>query len=226
MEVSWMTDSGRLWAEPSLDIDEQTERASPLVADQEIRVLARANRLAIRCETPARRHHHASGTDVVDFPLRCVAQAHPECRFRWVRVTLDLSDTADASITDLSPRDEISEHPVKISTTYNGGLKFDIATLPVHPELSAERSTEQDVYFPKISVSGVDFSYAMWDFTAAGEEPLKVDRPLRLLATVSASAAEIPVRLTLRAAVAARGLPGRIPLIGRQTKTIPLTTQA
>jgi hypothetical protein len=226
MEVSWMTDPGQLWAEPSLDIDEQFERAGPLVADQEIRVLARANRLAVRCDTAARHHGHAPDTDVIDFLLRCVAQAHPECRFRWVRVTLDLSSTAEASITDLSPRDEISEHPVKISTTYSGGLKFDIAALPIHPELSAERGTEQDVYFPKISVSGIDFSYAMWDFTAVGEEPLKVDRPLRLLATVPASATEIPVRLTLRAAVAARGLPGRIPLIGRQTKTIPLATQA
>ena len=64
-------------------------------------------------------------------------------------MTLDLSGTAEASITDLSPRDEISEHPVKISTTYTGGLKFDIAMLPVHPELSAEHSTEQDVYFPQ-----------------------------------------------------------------------------
>jgi hypothetical protein len=226
MEVTWMTDSGQLWAEPPLDIDEQTERAGPLAADQQIRVLARANRLAIRCDTAVRHHGDAPGTDVIDFPLRCVAHAHPECRFRWVRMTLDLSGTPEASITDLSPRDEISEHPVKVSTTYTGGLKFDIAMLPVDPELSAERSTEQDVYFPKISVSGVDFGYAMWDFIAVGEEPLKVDRPLRLLATVPASAAEIPVRLTLRAAVAARGLPGRIPLIGRQTKTLPLETQA
>jgi hypothetical protein len=53
------------------------------------------------------------------------------------------------------------------------GLKFDIAALPVHPELSAGRGTEQDVYYPKISVSGIDFGYAMWDLTAVGEEPLK-----------------------------------------------------
>lgn len=221
-----MTDPDQWWAEPSLDIDQQTERGGPLTADQEIRVLARANRLAIRCDAAARHRGDAPGTDVIDFPLHCVAHAHPECRFRWVRVTLDLSGTAEASITDLSPRDEISEHPVKISTTYTGGLKFDIAMLPVHPELSAEHSTEQDVYFPKISVSGVDFGYAMWDFTAIGDEPLKVDRPLRLLATVPASAAEIPARIILRASVVARGLPGRIPLVGRQTKTIPLKHQA
>jgi hypothetical protein len=62
----------------------------------------------------------------------------------------------------------------------------------------------------------------MWDFTAVGEEPLKVDRPLRLLAAVPASGSDIPVQLTLRALVTARGAVGRIPLIGRQNTTIPL----
>ena len=49
-----MTDPDQWWAEPSLDIDQQTERGGPLTADQEIRVLARANRLAIRCDAAAR----------------------------------------------------------------------------------------------------------------------------------------------------------------------------
>ncbi len=221
-----MTDPGQPWAEPPLEIDENTERAAPLIADEEIRVLARASRIAIRCETAVRHRDGTSDADMIDFPLRCVAHPHPECRFRWVRVTLDLSATAEASITDLSPRDEVSEHPVKITTTYSGGLKFDIAMLPVHPELSAERTNEQDVYFPKITASGTGFGYAIWDFTAVGEEPLKVDRPLRLLAAIPASAAQIPVSVTVRAAVAARGLAGRVPLLGRQTKTIPLRIDA
>ena len=221
-----MTGSGQAWAEPVLEIDEHTERGEPIIADQQIRVLARANRLAIRCEPATRHDGPAPGTNVLDFQLRCVAHAHPECRFRWVRVTLNLSETDGASITDLSPRDEVSEHPVKVTTSYSGGLKFDIATLPVHPELSAQRETEQDVYFPKISVSGIDFGYAMWDFSAVGEEPLKVDRPLRLLASVPASGSQVPVQLTLRALVTARGATGRIPLIGRQNTTIPLSTSA
>ena len=219
-----MTVSGQAWADPVLEIDEDTERGEPIVADQEIRVLARANRLAIRCDPATRYDGPTPGTKVLDFQLRCVAHAHPECRFRWVRVTLNLSETDGASITDLSPRDEVSEHPVKITTSYSGGLKFDIASLPVHPELSAERGTEQDVYFPKISVSGIDFSYAMWDFTAVGEEPLKVDRPLRLLASVPDAGLQVPVQLTLRALVTARGVTGRIPLIGRQNTTLPLST--
>jgi hypothetical protein len=219
-----VTVSGQAWAEPVLEIDEDTERGEPIVADREIRVLARSNRLALRCDPATRHDGPTPGTDVLDFQLRCVAHPHPECQFRWVRVTLNLSETDGVSITDLSPRDEVSEHPVKITTSYSGGLKFDIAALPVHPELSAERGTEQDVYFPKLSVSGIDFGYAMWDFTAVGEEPLKVDRPLRLLASVPDADRQVPVHLTLRALVTARGLTGRIPLIGRQSTTIPLST--
>jgi hypothetical protein len=220
-----VTDWDQAWAEPALEIDEQAERGV-LIADEEIRVLARASRLALRCDPATRHAGPEPGTQLLDFPLRCVAHAHPDCRFRWVRVTLNLGETDGAYVTDLSPRDEVSEHPVKVTTTYTGGLKFDIAALPLHPELSAERATEQDVFFPKVSVSGVDFSYAMWDFTAVGEEPLKVDRPLRLLAAVPAAANPVPVQLTLRALVTARGLPGRIPLIGRQQVTIPLAASA
>jgi hypothetical protein len=221
-----MNDLAQLWAEPPLDLDVQSERAGPLIADEQVRLLARGNRLAIRCDPAARHRGSTPGTDMIDYRIRCVAHPHPKCTFRWVRLTLDLSGTPRASITDLSPRDEVSDHPVKITTSYRGGLKFDIGMLPVHPEVTAEHATEQDVYFPRISVSGIDLNYALWDFMAAGSEPLKVDRPLRLLAAVPASTAEIPILLTLRAEITAHGVTGRIPLIGRQTKTIPLRTTA
>jgi hypothetical protein len=211
----------QIWAEPDLEIDESSERGGGRI-DQEIRVLARANRLALGCD-PATRHPGTSpGTDVIDFPLRCIAHAHPDCRFRWARITLDLAGTPDASISDLSPRDEISEHPVKISTKYGGGLKFDLTAVPIKPDVSAERATEQDVYFPTVTVSGVGFSHAIWDFTAVGDAPLHVDRSLRLLASVPSASVEVPVRLTLRASVTAGGFLGKIPLIGRQNVTIPM----
>src|ERR1700677_3891232 len=101
-----MAASHRPWAEPALEIDEQTERGGAIGVDQEIRVLARANRLAIHCDPTTRHAGPTAGTQLLDFQLRCVAHAHPECRFRWVRVTLNLSETDGAYVTDLSPRDE------------------------------------------------------------------------------------------------------------------------
>jgi hypothetical protein len=214
------------WVEPQLEIDEESERGGQVRADKDIRVKGRASRLAIGCDPATRHPSDSPALDVIDFPLRCRAHAHPDCRFRWARVTLDLGSTPGASIRDLSPRNEISDHPVKISTKYHGGLSFAITAVPVHPDVTAERSTEEDVYFPTITVSGVGFSYAIWDFTAVGDAPLIVDRELRLLATVPAAAGEIPARVTLRALVTARGFLGKIPLVGRQNAVIPLEERA
>jgi hypothetical protein len=215
---------GQPWAEPVLDIDEDAiaERAEPIILDREIRVLARANRIALVREPAARHPGQLPGLDAIDFPLRCVAHAHPDCRFRWVRITLDLAGASGSSIRDLSPRDEITDHPVKITTSYHGGLSFAVAALPLHPDLAAERTTERDVYFPTITTSGIGLTHAIWDFTAVASNALHVDRSLRLLATIPASTPQVPVKITLRASVIARGVLGAIPLIGRQSATIPV----
>ena len=214
------------WAAPGLELDEGAliERAETLTVDRDISVLARANRLALFRDRTSR--HPASegtgGMDTVDVPLHCVAHAHPDCRFRWVRITLDLARTAGAVIHDVSPRDEVAEHPVKITTTYHGGLNFNIAAIALTPEISADRSTERDVYFPAVTVSGPGLTHAIWDFTAIANAPLHVDRDLRLLAGVPADVTEIEVRLTLRASVTATGVTGVIPLIGRHNAKIEI----
>jgi hypothetical protein len=210
------------WAEPDLDIDDDAlaERAETLAVDRDVRLLARANRLAVMRERVTRHGAVQEGVDTLDIPLRCVAHAHPDCRFRWVRVTLDLSPTPGAAISDLSPRDEITEHPVKITTTYYGGLSFEIAHVPLKSELSAERTTERDVYFPTITTSGIGLAHAIWDFTADDGTPLHLDRRLRLLTTLPAGTDRIEARLTLRAAVAAKGVTGTVPLIGHHSGTI------
>ena len=212
------------WAAPDLDIDATAplERGGTLTVDHDIKVLARANRLALHRDRFSRypAGEDTRGMDIVDIPLYCVAHAHPDCRFRWVRITLDLGSNTDVVIQDMSPRDEVADHPVKITTTYHGGLSFTIASVPVAPEVWVEHSMERDVYFPTVTVSGAKLTHAIWDFTAIAGGPLHVNRDLRLLVGVPAALAEIEVRLTLRAAVVAAGFPGVIPLIGRQTVKI------
>ena len=215
---------GLPWAAPTLEIDDSAERATGRVLDEQIRVLARENRLAVVRDIVAR-HPLADGVVAIEVPLRCVAQAHPDCRFRWVRITVDLGGTEGVSICDLSPRDEVSEQPVKVTTTYHGGLSFSIAAVALSPEVSADRTTEHDVYFPTVTSSGIGLAAALWDFTAVADSALHVDRVLRLLVAAPAAASQIPVRLTLRASVTARGFAGRIPLIGRQNVKIPLDDQ-
>ncbi len=210
------------WAEFELDVDDDAlaERAETVVVDRELRLRTRANRLALVRSAPVRHSAAGTGIDAVDLQLRCVAHAHPGCHFRWVRVTLDASPTPGATISDLSPRSEISDHPVRITTTYHGGLSFNIAHVPLSPEVSSERTTERDVYYPTVTVSGIGLQHAIWDFVALDGSPLYLDRQLRLLLSVPSEAAELPTRLTVRAAIALDGIAGTIPVLGRRTATI------
>jgi hypothetical protein len=213
-----------VWADVPLDVDDGAvaERAESASVDEEVRLLARANRLALVRDKATRHADAHQGLDVVDVPLRCVAHAHPSCRFRWVRVTIDLSGTVGAKVSDLVPREEISDHPVKITTSYQGGLSFSIAHLPVKPDVSGTHTTERDVYYPTVTSSGIGLTHAIWDFTARDGSPLHLDRQLRLLLTLPAAATTIGAQLSVRATVAANGLVGTIPLIGRHKAAIRL----
>ncbi|MEU3643996.1 hypothetical protein AB0E59_11525 [Lentzea sp. NPDC034063] len=62
----------------------------------------------------------------LEVTLRCTADPHPECRFRYVRLTVDFAATPNAQIIDLSPRAEISAEPVKLTTTRKATLSFEI----------------------------------------------------------------------------------------------------
>jgi hypothetical protein len=207
-----------LWADIPLDADEgeQHERAgSAVVVDESVRLLARENRIGIWRGETRRNSVDGGAGSVLDVPLRCVAHPHPDCRFRWVRLVVDFG-TDDSIIIDLSPREVRGVDPVKIVTQYSGGLSFEVERLNLGPEFSLERSSEQQVYFPDITSSGLGLSHAIWDFHAVGEAPLHVDRDLRLLVRVPISVDRMEVKFTLRASVAARGLTGLLPVLGRK----------
>lgn len=223
-------DPEQVWFGPELELDEGAlnervhgpETLDPLAVDQEVRLLARANRLALVRGTVERHPAVQQGTDALDVPFRCVAHPAPDCRFRWVRIVLNLAPTAGTVISDLVPRNEVADQPVNITTTYRGGLSFHIAAIAVSPELSAERSTQRDVYFPSVTSSGIGLTHAIWDFTAVANAPLRVDRDLRLLAALPSTTDRIDVQVTLRASVVADGLLGALPLIGRHQATVRL----
>lgn len=201
----------------ALEIDEAglEERAEPVALDQSTRLLARENRFGLRAEPIAWHAVDAPAGTVVDVRLRCVAHRHPECRLRWVSLSVDVS-ASEGTVLDLSPREEVSTHPVRVATRYGGGLSLDILTIPLGPEMTLERSREQDVFFPQVTTSGPGFGSARWDFTQVGEAPLHVDRDLRLLVRLPADTSEVRLHSALRAGVSANGALGVIPLVGRR----------
>jgi hypothetical protein len=207
------------WLDVELDLDTDAidERfAGEVVIDEDLTTLARQNVLSLWRSEPERVDLD-DGTAAVEIALRCTAHPHPECRFRWVRLTVDFAATPDAQIADLSPRDEVATEPVKLTTTRKAALSFKIESVPLTPSAGYQRVSEQNVYLPSVTASGINLRRAIWTFSAAGESPLHVDRDLRLLLSVPAAASTIPVLMTLRAKVAVTGLMHIIPLLGSRS---------
>jgi hypothetical protein len=195
--------------------------------EEAIKLVGKPNRLGLlRGEATGLLYDDGRRT-LLDLPLRCMAHAHPECRFRYVRVVAEFAPPEGASdddlrIEDLSPHDVRGKEPVKITTKYSGKLSFEFQTLKLGPEVAAETSQETNVYFPEITSSGIGFGVAVWDFTAIEPAPLHVDRDLRILVSLPTPWTEFAIDFILEAQVRRQGWLGLIPLIGRKTASFPM----
>jgi hypothetical protein len=208
------------WFDVPLKVDEAALRGGDgIVMNEQIATIVGESSLSLWRDEPV--WLKMDSTDcAVDLSLRCVAHAHPESRFRWVHLTADFSRSPGVIVSDLSPRDEVSDHPVKVTTTYKGGISFDIAAVALSPEIAVERTREQDIYFPILRVSGIHLHRAIWTFEGPGEQPLHIDRNLRLLLAAPAATEGITMVLTMRAKVVVNGLARLFPLLGRRTVEI------
>jgi hypothetical protein len=194
---------------------ERSEAA--IVDDRLVHLLRRENRIALakgktQRVTPA---DAEEGLAYYDVPLLCVVHSHPECRFRWSRLAVDLTPTARALICDMVPRTVEGEGPVELETTIGVGLKFELVAKALKAEAEPSYKTKRTVYYPRIVSGGTGFTKGYWDFLALTTDYLHADRELRLL--ISAPQGEpLAVRFRLSAKVAMAGLLGQIPLLTRQ----------
>lgn len=209
--------------ELDLDIEGLTQERGPeqarIIEDKDIRLLLRANRIALaKGETSRVDDDGRTGYDV---PLTCVVHSDPRCRFQWSRLLLDVSPTPDATISDMVPREIIDDRPVELTTTVGLGLKFAVASNALNAEISPQLSQKRTVYYPRIVSSGTGFTRGYWDFLALDHNYLHADRELRVMIAVP-EPRTIAVRFDLRARVKLAGIPGAIPLLAR-TGTIAQT---
>lgn len=200
-----------------LDVDEQAigeaqeRNEEAIVGDQFIAMLGRENWIALAKGTSSP-IQPSEGDDpgrfYLDVPLVCVAQPHPECRFRWVRLIVDLTPTPEARIQDMAPREVRGEHPVELKTTVSLDLKF------VSAAFKPERTDSRTVYYPEIVSAGPGFARGYWDFLALAGDYLHVNRELRLLLSAP-TGVPVQARFSLRARVTFAGVVGMIPMLAR-----------
>ncbi|GAB2518916.1 hypothetical protein GCM10027167_22280 [Nocardia heshunensis] len=151
-----------------------------------------------------------TGRVAYDVGLVMVVHAHPECRFVWSRLVVDLSTTPGAVIEDMVPT-EVEDTPVDVETRVGAGLKFATLFRSVNVEVRPELARKRTVFFPTVTASGTGFHKAYWDFLAKGSNYLHTNRELRLLVTAPANA-PIDVSFAVRARLRMQGVKNLIPM--------------
>ncbi|HEX5402074.1 MAG TPA: hypothetical protein VFX16_07215 [Pseudonocardiaceae bacterium] len=212
-----MSENWQLLFEAELDVDDDGGmRGSTIVADEEVLVRGRPNRIALALGDPI-----ALGptpeSDAVgwDIPLRCVIHPEADCHFQSAKLVVDLRATPGAIVRDMAPREVRGEHPVEITTTIGANLSFQIGTVATG-ELKRDRETKETTHYPVVLTSGRGFDRAVWDFRSTKDADLHPDRELRLLATVPPGAALV-ARFNFRSQVAVAG--GRVlPMLRRKNE--------
>lgn len=210
------------WLNVPLDLDEATlaERweGEVLFDRAEIQLLARKNSMSLWRSDPFR-YPLTNGTVGLDLTLKCAAHAHPECRFRWVRLTVGFESADRVQVQDMSPRDEVVRNPVRLTADIAADHQsYDIVSSSLPDDVARKRSQENDIYFPTITTSGPRFQHATWTFVAVNDAPLHIDRSLRLLLTAPDTIKTIPTKVSLHGKVAVAGWGGSLPLFGQRVK--------
>lgn len=198
---------------------ERLERAeAAVIGDKDITLLWRANRIALAKGRPTKvegGNDADPDRDYWDVPLTCGVQSHPECRFRWSRLIVDLTPTHGAVIRDLEPKEVVGDRPVELKTTIGAGLKFQTSLKILQAEPKLEYTTSRTVYYPQIVALGDGTPKAYWDFLALGADYLHVNRELRLLLSAPAGA-PVLAHFNLEAKVTLAGFVGEVPLLARR----------
>jgi hypothetical protein len=199
-------------AEFELEPDKYEADRSRYTASEEraLSLLGHENRVGIALRTPQPAQTDDPSRAVYDVGLMLVVHAHPECRFVWSRLVVDLSGTPSAVIEDMAPN-TVEDTAVEVETRVGAGLKFATVFKAVDVEVEPGLSRKRTVYFPSMTASGIGFYKGYWDFMAKGNDYLHANRELRLLVSAPAG---VPVvaALTVRARVRMLGFRNLVPL--------------
>ncbi|KUN04019.1 hypothetical protein AQI95_21535 [Streptomyces yokosukanensis] len=200
----------------ALEVDEEeADRSAYTVSgEQALRLFGHENRIGIAIRAPERAPDAAAGPGqgdaVYDIGLMLVVHAHPECRFVWSRLVVDLTATPGAVVQDMVPS-EVEETAVEVEARLGAGLKFATVLSAVDVEARPELVRRRTVHFPTVTASGTGFRKAYWDFMAKDDSYLHTNRELRLLVSAPADAPVVG-SFSVRARLRMPGLKNLVPV--------------
>ncbi len=206
-----------------LEIDEEElsnasrERGRILDISDEIRLLAKQNRLTLFKNKAGRRKNSAGGWRA-ETELQFQSHAHPDCRFVQAMLTVSLDLTPGAKVLTVRP-DRAMVHPVKVSESIKPAFEVGIPGIGLKATLGGEKTTEQTFDQPVLTgYNGED--RAIWTFKApASGYELSLNVPLQLAIEYPATVEILRASVQMSARVAVRGWTDFIPLIGSKSGT-------
>jgi hypothetical protein len=206
------TDGFYLIGESPLEMDEEEDvRAEYLPsAEEALRLLGRDNRVAIvaRKPMPATSPFLPPGRAAYDITLMLVLHAHPECKFKWSRLIIDLAPPSPEVIIEEMAPTEVAGEPVEVETQIGAGLTlFKAVSVQLTPEVTRKRT----IHFPTVSASGKGTSQAYWTFQASEGDYIPSNQELQLLVSAPAHAS-VAAKFLVRAEVELRGWKKLFPL--------------
>lgn len=183
---------------------ESIERATrDVVGEQRIKVIGRENRVRLYKQEPVQINSYVSpgireaDTDYFSISFRCTLHPHPECRFQYARVAIDMSEHSPGVIVrDLFPREVVAPLAIEKNLKLTAALEYGFLKVAV------DRSTKfsQEIYYPKLYSFGRDSQTAYWDFRAIGDDVIRSDGLLFMLLSAPSNSS-VHARITVAASV-------------------------
>lgn len=202
-----------------LEIDEveasriSRERGKELDISDELRLLARQNRLSL-FKTKTSRHPSSQHGSQSEAQFRLQSHAHPGCRFVQVMLAVNVELTPGARVLSILP-EEAMLHQVKVTEAIKPGFETDIIGIKI--SLGSEKTTEQT--FESRVLSGYNGEdHVVWTFVApTSDYELSLNTPLSLSISYPTATDALRASVQLSARIALRGWSGAIPLIGKKS---------
>ncbi len=204
-----------------LDLDELelAERHAALYVDEDIKVLARENRVILHVKTLTSTYNADSKRFEKQVQLHCVAHPHPDCNFISVRLAVSFSEETAVCVENMIPGEVLGKEPVKFTSTSKGGLSPEYQDLKLGDIASVEQSKEYQAHVPEIIGTGVGTQRAVWTFQKPLEAvPLHVNQHLVMLISLPEDRPALTATFSLRAQAAIKGVMRHLPLLGRKAE--------
>lgn len=158
-----------------------------------------------------------NGLSTLYISLRLKAVAFKGSYFETAECSLDFGNLP-GKVIDMVPSGIIEEDDaVEVTTTYEGGIKFEVAKIALGPNVSVEKQKKFNVYIPKTVSHGIDGPGCGWEFRRTDLHELHLEKVLEVLVEIPKELDNAAFHIHCNYKLHADGIRGLIPFVGSKS---------